>query len=419
MTRYNGSFFSTWKVVVSPLTKFGVSFLKRIKHDLMRVYNTLAKNLSFRFSFLWNWLFQMFPERTIKNRLISSRFLNPPNLSRFLFASTDGQISRRAVLFYSAKAFVNRSVVGRQYDYNMFYGRGLEHLSDHIYSGPYITGALLCSIVGGVMHKNSSLGQAFRGVLSSWALASLRKSVRRVPSFLGRLSSGFLRALRKRKADLSFGAARRRMRDFRNFILRLDYSNLRIAFGDYEEGFRIPAVPGDHYKKSKKQYRLLEKFRLETFYGIFDLPLFLDKYHAMFSTDTGSSSSKVFQLMECRMIFLLHRTNVFPSMYYLDQLITHGNASFEGFGMRDPHVIVGLGRKLYVPFSHYWFSINVYLRKTYVFRLLLNAPAYLEMNYVLLSLSPIMRPLRHQLTHPFSPSSAQYDPSNVVRSFLR
>lgn len=164
---------------------------------------------------------------------------------------------------------------------------------------------------------------------------------------------GFVKALRKRQRDLSISAIKRRMQDFRNFILRLDYSNLRVAFGDYEDGFRIPSIPGDQYRKSKKQYRLLEKFRLETFYGIFDPRLFLEKYHALFNRDTDSVPGKTYQLLECRLIFLLHRTNVFSSMYFLDQMIMHGNLVFEGDVVRDPHVVVGVGHRLFVPLSYY------------------------------------------------------------------
>lgn len=270
----------------------------------------------------------------------------------------------------------------------------------------------------GLNRDASAPSDPFAG--ASWVLSGFNNSViKRIRAAVISHSCGFLRALRKRQRDLSLGTVRRRLQDFRNFILRLDYSNLRIAFGDYEEGFRIPNVPGDQYNKSKKQYRLLEKFRLESFYGVFSMSLFLEKYHELFNKNTNSSPGKVYQLMECRIIFLLHRTNLFPSMYFLDQMISHGNALFEGVQVRDPHIVVGVGHKLYVPLKYYWFSINVFLRRTFTFRNILNTPTYLEMNYTLLALSPVMVPLSHQLTFPFSTHSTRFDPFAVVRKMLR
>nr|UQW93849.1 ribsomal protein S4 [Balamuthia mandrillaris] len=225
-------------------------------------------------------------------------------------------------------------------------------------------------------------------------------------------------AWRSLRSYLATGFIRNRLKNPKNFILQLSYGNPRVAFGDYEEGFRIPHVSGDHFKRSKKQFRMLEFYRIQTFYGLFDLRAFKQKYFELFKAKKYVASRKLYQLLECRVIFILHMTNVFPSMYFIDQLLTHRHFVLHDVVVTNPHHVLSVGDSIFTPRVFYWRALNVFMHKLVNFRLILNMPLFCEPNYVLLAAALVSIPLKHQLTVPFHSTRSSFDRYSLVKNAI-
>lgn len=186
-------------------------------------------------------------------------------------------------------------------------------------------------------------------------------------------------------------------------LLALKYNTARLRLGDYEENGRVPSLPGEQFRRAKKPYRLLMFDRLRSYYGIFDLRGFNPQYYGLFKQ--FASGHKLYQVLECRVIFLLYLFNLFPTMYFIHQFVLHKNVMVYNNGVgevvKSPHKLLELGGILQIPRYHYWSCLNTLLFRIKHWRLVLNVPRYLEVSYVTLSMLLISYPQRSELTKPF------------------
>lgn len=214
----------------------------------------------------------------------------------------------------------------------------------------------------------------------------------------------------------TLGFIRKRLKNKKNLIFELNYNTKKLRFGDYEDDFRIPPLPRGYGRfRSKKQFRLLKIFRLRTFYGIFNLRDFKKSYNQLVSkTDRFIS---FFQFLECRLAFILYLTNLFPSMYFIDNFIKHGKSFIKNETAVDSNYMLSLNENFFFSNKYRFYLINILLYKLFHQRLLLNAPRFIEMNYILPALSLIAYPSRKQLTRPFSAFYSNFDAVSLLREW--
>lgn len=205
----------------------------------------------------------------------------------------------------------------------------------------------------------------------------------------------------------------------RHVLLVLNYKMIRLRMGDYEDDYKIPRRLGDRFVRAKKSFDILENYRLRSFYGIFDIRPFREKYYNILNNYKYVSLYRFFQLLECRVIFLLYLMNVFPSMYFIHQILIHNYLVVNKKVIQDPNYLLDKGDVLMVPYRLYWQAVNTLKFKMFRNRLLLNVPNYLESNYVLLAVSLISFPTRYELTLPFSTSFSFFDLKNLVQTIIR
>ena len=119
--------------------------------------------------------------------------------------------------------------------------------------------------------------------------------------------------------------------------------------------------------------------------------------------------------LECRPVFLLYLTNLFPSLYFVNQFVLHKKFIIGNEVCTDPHRPLKLGEIIAIPDSFYWRCVNNIVYRIMKWRAILNVPNYLEMNYVILALAVVSIPMKHQLTQPFSPAHQHFDINSLLR----
>lgn len=145
-----------------------------------------------------------------------------------------------------------------------------------------------------------------------------------------------------------------RLKDRRDLLLQLKYIVIRLRLGDYEEGFRIPYQQNDNRKRTKKEFRRLEVYRLRTFYGVFNLNEFKSYYYAILNTYKGYSKAAFLMLLECRPINILNVLNVFPSIYFINQYLEHFSVEFPDSSENpSSHAPLSVGDILMLPIMSY------------------------------------------------------------------
>jgi len=105
--------------------------------------------------------------------------------------------------------------------------------------------------------------------------------------------------------------------------------------------------------------------------------------------------------LESQINIFLYRTNLFNSLYFIKQLVTHGYIYLDGKKILNKNAktklnkIITIGAKSQKQKRRWFFSII--LNKMYFNNILLNYPKYLEINYKLLKGTFIRKPYEHEL----------------------
>lgn len=157
------------------------------------------------------------------------------------------------------------------------------------------------------------------------------------------------------------------------------------------------------FKKKKRRFigkKRLTILKLKAFYGNIRLKSLKSLLNLKSKNPRIWSGTKVF-LLENRLDIFLHRTNFFPTIFFVKQFIKHQGVLVNGFRVANPNFQIKVSDIITIPGGFYYEFLNYFIAKLNENRVLRNLPSYVEANYRIGSFMVLRLPRGNEISYPF------------------